>query len=254
LNKLGKYEESVLSYDLALAIRENFSSAWYNRGNVLANMGKLEEAIESYKRTLDYEPEDVATLFNLATAFEELNDFHQAIFYLERCVAIEPNYADAWYALACCYDTIDSPLFALNAINKACALAPDCADYLQAKAGIEFQLGYIDEALRLYREALALDPCNPYLLFDYGTALLDAQLPNQAVMVLEKLLTVDSNFTDAHYELALAYYALGDKENTIQMLAEAFKHDAKKKQAFPKAFPELYAEKSVCARLGVTKR
>jgi tetratricopeptide (TPR) repeat protein len=254
LTKLRRFDEAVHSYDIALAVRENFSSAWYNRGNVLANTGRLPEAIESYKMTLEYEPGDLPTLFNIAAAYEEQENYHQAIVYLEKCVSIDVDYAEAWYALACCYDEIDAPLFALNAINKALALEPESADFMQAKAGIEFQAGNYDYAIELYEESIDMDKHNPYIWFDYATALLDMGRTPDAIAALEYVISLTPAFSDAYFELACAYRHAGDTEKVIHALKESIGLDEQKKELFLKVFPELARVKSICETLGVSKK
>ncbi len=48
LVKMSKLEQGINSYDLAISIRENFSSAWFNKGNALADLGRLQEAITMF--------------------------------------------------------------------------------------------------------------------------------------------------------------------------------------------------------------
>ncbi|KER09216.1 MAG: hypothetical protein HY22_13195, partial [[Candidatus Thermochlorobacteriaceae] bacterium GBChlB] len=227
------------------------SSAWYNRGNVLANIGRLEDAIESYRMTLKYEPQDVPSLFNIATAFEELGDYDQAITHLKKCLAIDMDYADAWYALACCYDLTDEPQIALVAINRAIRLVPDCTDYLHAKAEIEYSLGNIEESLLMYRKALKLDNENIYAWYDYAATLLDAEQPKEAVKAFRRVLEIDPSLADAHFDLACAYKALGDTENALRSLRDAFALDSNKRDLFKSVFPEWYRHKSIREALGI---
>jgi tetratricopeptide (TPR) repeat protein len=55
-NKLNLFEKAIDAYDYAILIKENFSSAYFNKGNSLVNLDRYSEAIEVYKQTFEYEP------------------------------------------------------------------------------------------------------------------------------------------------------------------------------------------------------
>jgi tetratricopeptide (TPR) repeat protein len=49
--QLGKKEEAIADYDLAIKINPNNSLAYYNRGNAKFNLGKKEEATVDYQES-----------------------------------------------------------------------------------------------------------------------------------------------------------------------------------------------------------
>ncbi len=50
--QLKNYEEAIVSYDKAIAIKPDYDKAWNNRGNALRNLGRYEEAIVSYDKAI----------------------------------------------------------------------------------------------------------------------------------------------------------------------------------------------------------
>ena len=74
---------------MAIAIQDDFASAYYNRGNAMANLGQLRKAVESYKRVLELEGGDAATYYNIALAFEELKEHEAAIRYFKLALSEE---------------------------------------------------------------------------------------------------------------------------------------------------------------------
>ena len=49
---LGRYNESILSYDRAIELNPQYANAWNNKGNALVNLGRYNESILSYDRPL----------------------------------------------------------------------------------------------------------------------------------------------------------------------------------------------------------
>jgi tetratricopeptide (TPR) repeat protein len=45
LEKLGRYEQAIASFDEAVKIKPDLHSAWYNKGIALGNLEDYEQAI-----------------------------------------------------------------------------------------------------------------------------------------------------------------------------------------------------------------
>lgn len=55
--KRGNLDDSLISYDKAIAIRPEFLEAWYNRGMLAMDLGKDEEALRSFREILRFSPQ-----------------------------------------------------------------------------------------------------------------------------------------------------------------------------------------------------
>lgn len=75
----------------------------------------------------------------------------------------------------------------------------------------------------------------------------------EAVLALEKVVELEpslAELADVHFELACAYKAIGDTENTVRSLRRAFALDSAKRDLFKKVFPELYKHRAIREALG----
>jgi tetratricopeptide (TPR) repeat protein len=72
LAKLGKYNESIVFFDKALAINPNNTAALNNKGLALAKLGKYNESIVFFDKALAINPNYVRALNNKNSALEEL--------------------------------------------------------------------------------------------------------------------------------------------------------------------------------------
>jgi tetratricopeptide (TPR) repeat protein len=71
-------------------------------------------------------------------------------------------------------------------------------------------------ALPYYDRAIAVDPTNPVWFDLKGYALLRAGRTDEAVQALQRAVTLDPQYIWGHYNLALAYWAAGNKPGAIQ--------------------------------------
>jgi tetratricopeptide (TPR) repeat protein len=78
--------------------------------------------------------------------------------------------------------------------------------------------GRLDEAQRVYREAVSECEPDPTLFFNLGVLLEDASRNEEAVAAYQQALAEDPDFSDAHYNLARLYEVLGKPQHAIRHL------------------------------------
>jgi heparosan-N-sulfate-glucuronate 5-epimerase len=59
---LGRYNESILSYDRAIELNPQFAGAWNNKGDALGVLGRHEEAIKAFRNTIKINSQYTDTL------------------------------------------------------------------------------------------------------------------------------------------------------------------------------------------------
>ena len=80
------------------------------------------------------------------------------------------------------------------------------------------EAGRLEEAQRVYREALRESEPDPTLLFNLGVLLEDASRNEEAIEAYQQALGEDPDFADAHYNLARLYEAVGKPQHAIRHL------------------------------------
>ena len=78
--------------------------------------------------------------------------------------------------------------------------------------------GRLEEAQRVYREAVHECEPDPTLFFNLGVLLEDAARNDEAVEAYQQALAEDPDFADAHYNLARLYEALSKPQHAIRHL------------------------------------
>jgi DNA-binding transcriptional MerR regulator len=80
------------------------------------------------------------------------------------------------------------------------------------------EAGRLEEAQRVYGEAVRECEPDPTLFFNLGVVLEDASRNEEAVAAYQQALAEDPDFGDAHYNLARLYESLGKPQHAIRHL------------------------------------
>jgi len=222
-------QKAVRYFQQALAIDSNYAPAWVELSRIhsdQANDGSMpvgkgyEKARLEAEKALELDP-------NLA-------DAHLQIGWIKRRYDWDWSGADESY-------------------QRALKLDPGSARIISAAAGLARTLGRFDEAVRLMRRSVELNPISSGWYFNLGLYTLYAGLLDESQAAIEKCLELNPQFSGGHeamgrvflakgkadsalaemmmeneldwklYGLALAYHGLGNKKKSDTALAELIK-------------------------------
>lgn len=131
--------------------------------SVLANQGRIDEAIAAYGMVLRTNPHNVFSANNLAAL---LADYKGDAASLERAFALSRDFEN----------DIPHPLF------------------LDTLGWVRFKMGQQEDALRLFKQALAKAPSLPALNYHLGTALYQSGHKEEARVYFSKALRSTESF------------------------------------------------------------
>ena len=80
---MGKYEDALNGFNLALKIRPKDTSALCNKANVFVALGRHDDAISIYKYALEINPGDIEILNNIGIVYAGEKQHYTAIEYFE---------------------------------------------------------------------------------------------------------------------------------------------------------------------------
>ena len=95
LNDQGKFTEAIRFYDMALEIKPQFVTAWFNKGVALGRTGNYEEAIRCFDRALDIMPTHIDALFTKGTCAYKLKKYTVAVDCYDKVIRLNPNDIEA---------------------------------------------------------------------------------------------------------------------------------------------------------------
>ncbi len=134
-------------------------------GDVLFENGDYSEAVKAYTAYLSTNPGHIKTLYNRARAYEELGQIDAAKSDFEKIIDADPAYANAYLGLAKVSYNESNYARVLHFTGKAIELNENSAQAHFLSARASHQLGYSDQALESYNNAITINK-------DYGEAFL----------------------------------------------------------------------------------
>ena len=252
----GRYAQAILLYRKAEDRGANPVATSFNTANSLFQLNKLAEAAAAYRKSVNLSDGEFApALANLAAVLYRIGEYSESIAVYRRALSIDGENASAWIYLAEAYQKTGDNVGALQAIEKARQI--DSTDlsliYQQSEIHISMEefdaaanlvrQGYIknpeetdfliylgdiyrlnknySESIAAYREAIAIKPDDKELLYKLADCLAEDQKPFLAIDVLNQVVQMDSNFTDASIFLGNLAFETGwlDRAESAYLLA-----------------------------------
>ena len=188
---------TALAYaNTAIKLDEKYAPAWALRASVQNMMGE-------------------AALADTTEGFRKARDD------AERAIALDRTLGSAYLALATTQIYCDWDWDAAEAsLAKATVLEPGSVDILRIHSYLSRILGNLDQAIRLYEQAVALDPLRMNSHLGWGYLLYTANQYNEAKTALQKALKLNPQAAYAHLTLGKILLAEGKPR---QALAEVEK-------------------------------
>jgi tetratricopeptide (TPR) repeat protein len=163
---------------------------------------EIEEQMRRYRKEVERTVEATGQLGvyykMLAVEYMRGGMFGVAYDALQQAIVIHPENPILFYYAAVC----------AARVSKSQVILEDQQHWLEISEG-------------LYRRAIALDP--GYAAALYGLSILyvfELDRPEEAEVILEELLAVESKHIDGRFLLARVYYKLGKLEETIELYKE----------------------------------
>jgi TolB-like protein/DNA-binding winged helix-turn-helix (wHTH) protein/Flp pilus assembly protein TadD len=185
---LGK----ALAYtDTAIKLDQKYAPAWALRSSVQNTMAEvgLTDAIEGFRKARDD---------------------------AERAIALDPTLASAYLALATTqiYDDWDWDA-ADTSLTKAAALEPGSVEVFRIRSYLSREFGNLDQAIKLYEQAAALDPLRANSYSGLGYLLYVAARYDEAQATLQKALDLNPQATYVHLTLDKILIAEGKPQQAL---------------------------------------
>lgn len=160
--KLGNYVGAIEDFSKSIAIRDDFTEAYYLKAICESKLKMYDKALHDFNKALELDPDYYDALFNRAFYVkEQTGDYKGAIEDYERYLELQPDRHIP---------------FAYNNMGFA-----------------KYKLGRTEEALNDINRSISLDPGNPYAYRNKGIILFELDSPREACKHFEKALELGYN-------------------------------------------------------------
>jgi tetratricopeptide (TPR) repeat protein len=221
LADLGRVDEAIAQYRVALGIKPEYPEAHNNLGSALADVGKPDEAVAHYLEALRIMPEYVEARVNLGVALSAQGNTDEAIRHfslaLEQDSRLAPAHNNLGLALAA-RGRLDDAIAHYTAAVGLDPSDPEPRNNLGVALAGQSRF---DEAIARYREALGLDPHYVAARINLGHALASQRRSAEAVAEYSGALRLEPGNPLAHNGLGAALADQGRVDEARRHYAEA---------------------------------
>jgi predicted O-linked N-acetylglucosamine transferase (SPINDLY family) len=225
LFRLNELDAALESYARAVAVRPTYAAAHANHGAVLMLLRRPEAALASIEAALAIQPDFPDALYRRACALRALRKMQAARDAFDRALQARPEHVESWVGRGDVLGALKRPADALADFDRALQLRPDCVAALRGRGDALLELGRPAEALQDHEAALQAALRLGQELADTfnsrGNSLRALQRFSEAVASYDESLRLDPHNPTVHYNRGTAFLRWGDREE--QALAGYFR-------------------------------
>ena len=242
----GRYEEAIVHFEKAAALRPGNSVVQFNLGLTFQQLKQIHQAISAYQAALRVSPDFFAAWMNLAAAFLSAGRWSDAIVAARSAIDLDPYHPNAYRLLANALNGAQNRVTAQQALRRAIEIEADPFFKNLENSVKSRKQGRLNEAWRFSQAAMQIHPHHPLALFNQGLhrlaqnqiqdalvclyqaaeftpqraeiwteighALMSLNALKEAPKAYRQALECNPNWSAAHYGLAQAQLANGNLE------------------------------------------
>jgi tetratricopeptide (TPR) repeat protein len=176
----------------------------------MLQQGRLDAASEGFLAVLQANPEHHEALFKMALIRSLQGKLDDASLYYEKVLSLTPHMAEANNNLGAVYYRQGLLDKALARFQHALTQRPRSAEAHNNMANVLKEQGKFEEALACYIRADKLKPGDAGVLNNMGDVLRRLNRFDEAISRLRKAIAIKPALAEAHYNLSLSLFMLGD--------------------------------------------
>jgi Flp pilus assembly protein TadD len=182
------------------------------------------DEISLWEDVLAKSPNKSRPLCNLGVALSHVGRYNEAISLLTRAVSLKPDYVEAYNNLGAALIDAKRPDEAVTVLEKAISIKPDYPEAYY-NLGRIYLLYHQDgnTAIHLFMKAIMLKPTYVDAYVNLGATYNRMGRFNETVRLLEEVKGLIADRADCHFNLGVAYAALGNTSaarRELEMLVE----------------------------------
>ncbi len=177
MRDIGNFQEALALYKHAEQLRPDSALIHYNIGNVSRDLDDSNSAITCYREAIRIDPAYLDARLALALSYQKLGQNEEAEAEYQEIMSLNPHHADALYGYATLLKDVDKPKEAYDHFRRLISIKPDMFDAYVALGNllsdqVKFGKDWAqEEVLECYSRASELKPDNYEIHITIGNLL-----------------------------------------------------------------------------------
>ncbi|MBW4444237.1 MAG: tetratricopeptide repeat protein [Plectolyngbya sp. WJT66-NPBG17] len=160
-SQLAQFNQNQLALArarLAVQLAPKRPEAWAILGGLYLETNRADEAIPTLKKANSLDPKNAAILFALGTAHFQKAQYEESIKQIQAGLKIKPDLPGAYFDMGNAYLMSKKSGDAIASYEKAIARDKTFWPAINNIGLVRYEEGKTDEAIRLWRQSVAIDP------------------------------------------------------------------------------------------------
>ncbi|XP_077791243.1 protein O-mannosyl-transferase TMTC1 isoform X2 [Podarcis muralis] len=238
LKSRGKKEEAVVLLRDSIQYGPDFADAYSSLASLLAEQDQLKEAEEVYRAGIENCPESSDLHNNYGVFLVDTGSPETAVSHYQKAIQLSPNHHVAMVNLGRLYRSLGQNKDAETWYKRALKVARK-AEILSPLGALYYNTGRYEDALKVYREAAALQPSNKETRLALAQVLAMMGQTKEAEQMTNHIVTEEAECLEC-YRLLSAIYS---KQENYNKALEAIDKALQLKPKDPKVISELFFTK-----------
>lgn len=236
--ELGLYEKAIDAFEYIAAIEEDNNAIMTDMSQVYLESGQAQKAIDilhELEKNEDMNPVDYLTM---GLAYFQIGNHHKAKSYIKDALAYDELADEAYHQLAYIFYIEKKYQASLPLINKALEGNEDMIIYLELKSDILYELGDLDNCLKIYERLIQLTSAQPYYIskLAYITSVLYGL--DEAIAILNKGIE-DYQLMSLYYYKSILYFVCENEMEGFLAFQMGLENDFDNHSILFEKIPEL---------------
>ena len=221
-----KIDETIDYYNTLLEFGIDLDKIYYELGHLYLNKSDKIHAVTAFKLAQELCPENPYYNNSLAYAYIKAELYDDAIEYYQLAIKLNPD--AEWTSIVChalgaIYAEVKGNYEAAEAtFNAGIVLDPNNVDIQLSLGDLFMAQGDLDRAIKIYCDAISIDPENYLSYAKTGLALWEKDYLEESIVAFHKSIELNPDFEIAQNNLGVVYLdGMGDPKESVDYFKKA---------------------------------
>ena len=221
-----KIDETIDYYNTLLEFGIDIDKIYYELGHLYLNKSDKIHAVTAFKLAQELCPENPYYNNSLAYAYIKAELYDDAIEYYQLAIKLNPD--AEWTSIVChalgaIYAEVKGNYEAAEAtFNAGIVLDPNNVDIQLSLGDLFMAQGDLDRAIKIYCDAISIDPENYLSYAKTGLALWEKDYLEESIVAFHKSIELNPDFEIAQNNLGVVYLdGMGDPKESVDYFKKA---------------------------------
>ena len=189
-----EYEKALADYDSAIKYSYKYSMPYLNKSDLFYEIKNYDSCIKNIKLadSLCYLSE--SEFSSCAAKYYYLKKYDEAVHMFSKAIKINPKNPQNYLNRGVCEGLMEQKSLSLNDCQTALDIAPNDISLFKPAANIYYENDKYNEAADLYKKLIRLDSTNQEALFFGGYCLSNLKKYHEALILYEKLKSINPKY------------------------------------------------------------